>query len=46
MSEVQISVALAIENAPVEMTQCMQATIEREWNEDFRGIFLGFVRCY
>ena len=28
------SVALTIENAPVEITQCMHNEIESEWNED------------
>ena len=40
------SVALTIENAPVEITQCMHNEIESEWNEDVGGILLGFVRVY
>ena len=38
------SVTLAIENAPVEITQCMHNKIDREWNEYVRGMVLGFVR--
>ena len=40
---VQISVALAIENALVEITPCMHNEIEGELNEDVGGILLGFV---
>ena len=40
---IQRSVALAIENIPVEMTQCMHNEIDGEWNEDVGGILLGFV---
>ena len=41
--EVQISVALAIENVPVEMTHCIHNVIEGEWNKNVGGLFLGFV---
>ena len=32
--EVHKSVALVIENVPVELTQCMHSEIDREWNKD------------
>ena len=40
------SVALAIENAPIVIPQCMHNKIDREWNEDVGGIFWGFVQFY
>ena len=40
---VHISVALAIENVPVEITRCMHNRMDREWNEDVGEISLGFV---
>ena len=43
MFGVHRSVALAIENALVEIIQCMHNEIESEWNEDVGGICLGFT---
>ena len=40
------SVALTIENAPVETTRCMHNEIESVWNKDVGGIPLGLVRFY
>ena len=46
MFGVHRSVALAIENAPLTMTQCMHNKIDREWNEDVGEIFLRFIEFY
>ena len=39
-------VALAIENASVEVTRYMHNESNREWNEDVGGIFLKFMGFY
>ena len=39
-------VALAIENASVEVTHYMHNESDREWNEDVGGICLGFMGFY
>ena len=46
MPGIHRSVALAIENAPVEMTQYMHDEIDRKWNADVGGILLGFMQVY
>ena len=40
------SVTLAIENSLVRITTCIHNKIDRKWNEDVRGIVLGFMQFY
>ena len=46
MPRVHRGVALAIENALVEVTQCMHNETDRESNENAGGIFLRFMGFY
>ena len=46
MSGIHKGIALAIEDASVEVNRYMHNKSDREWNEDVGGIFLVFIGFY